>query len=79
MYSTVIGADKTGVYTNGVNHRYWTFQDTKNTYIVIHKTIGYKAIIHLLGNNLENVILLTYCWPLYLKPNAIGFIVWNSI
>lgn len=25
MYSTVIVPDKTGVYTNGENHRYWTF------------------------------------------------------
>jgi transposase len=70
MSSSVVGADETGVNINGENNWIWTVQNEQFTYIDVHESRGFRAILDLVGNRFESTTLITDCWPSYFKTNA---------
>lgn len=72
LNSQVIGADETGAKINGSSHWFWTFQNSENTFIAIHKNRGSKAINNLVPEGFKNNILVTDCWMSYFKEEVKG-------
>lgn len=60
--STCVGVDETGCKINGVKHWAWIWQTTEASYIAISENRGYKTIERVIGNGLQNCILVHDCW-----------------
>ena len=70
--SPVVGADETGAKVNGKKAWFWTWQDSRNTFITVDPSRGYKHIEQLFPNGLTNSILVSDCWAAQLKTPAVG-------
>lgn len=70
--SNIVGGDETGVKVNGSKWWFWTWQNTRNTFIVASDNRAYHTIEHYFPTGFGKAHLVSDCYPAHLKTPALA-------
>ena len=70
MHSHVIGTDETGVKINGKNHWFWTWQNSRATFIAASTNRGTTTIIENMNGISGEAVLVHDCWKAHFQTSV---------